>query len=92
MDPKNAANRYLRPVAKGLGITLGGWHDFRHTLSTQLLKRYPTKVVSELLGHSSVQTTLSVYQHVEMEDFRVPLNEMATELLCDVTKSRLAAA
>jgi len=92
VDPKNAANRHLRPAANGLGIKLGGWHDFRHTLSTQMLKRYPTKVVSELLGHSSVQTTLSVYQHVETEDFRAPLNEMTTELLCDVTKLKLAAA
>jgi integrase len=71
---------------------MGGWHDFRHTLSTQLLKRYPTKVVSELLGHSSVQTTLAVYQHVETEDFRAPLNEMAIELLSDVIKSGLAPA
>jgi integrase len=92
VDPKNVANRYLRPAAKELGIQLGGWHDFRHTLSTQMLKRYPTKVVPELLGHSSVQTTLSVYQHVETEDFRVPLDEMTTELLCDVTKLRFAAA
>jgi integrase len=92
VDPKNAANRYLRPVAKKLGIALGGWHDFRHTLSNQLLKHYPTKVVSELFGHSSVKTTLSVYQHVEAEDFGAPLNEMATELLCDVIKLRLAAA
>jgi hypothetical protein len=29
VDPKNAANRYLRPVVKELGIKLGGWHDFR---------------------------------------------------------------
>jgi len=41
--------------------------------------------VSELLGHSSVQTTLSVYQHVETNQFRAPLNEIATELLPDVT-------
>jgi len=73
-------------VAKELGLALGGWHDFRHTLSTQLLRHYPTKVVSELLGHSSVQTTLSVYQHVETDQFRAPLNEIATELLPDVTK------
>jgi integrase len=58
----------------------------------QLLKRYPVKVVSELLGHSNVPTTLSVYQHVETEDFRAPLNEMATELLSDVTKPSLTAA
>jgi len=86
VDPKNAANRYLRPVAKELGLALGGWHDFRHTLSTQPLRRYPTNVVSELLGHSNVQTTLSIYQHVETDQFRAPLNEIATELLPDVTK------
>jgi len=49
-------------------------------------------VVSELLGHSSVQTTLSVNQDVETEDFRAPMNEMTTESLCDVTKLKLAAA
>lgn len=80
INPKNAAQRYIRPVTRELGIPLGGWHDFRHTLSTRLLKRYPTKVVSKLLGHSNVQTTLETYQHVEAEDFRAPLNEMANEL------------
>jgi hypothetical protein len=34
-----------------------------------------------------VHTTLRVYQHVETEDFRAPLNELADELLRDVTKS-----
>jgi integrase len=92
VDPKNAANRYVRPAAKELGISLGGWHDFRHTLSTQLLKRYPTKVVSELLGHSDVRTTLAIYQHVETENFRAPMNEMTNELLPDVTKSGSKAA
>jgi integrase len=92
VDPKNAANRHLRPAAKALGINLGGWHDFRHTLSTQMLKRYPTKVVSQLLGHSDVRTTLAIYQHVGTEDLRAPLNEMATELLPDVTKRQSVAA
>ena len=45
---------------------------------------------SEILGHSDVHTTLRVYQHVETEDFRAPLNELADELLRDVTKSSLA--
>ena len=92
VDPKNAAHRYLRPAAKALGIRLGGWHDFRHTLSTHLLKRYPTKVVSDLLGHSDVRTTLAIYQHVETEDFREPLNRMADELLPSVIKRPSGAA
>jgi integrase len=27
---------YVRPAAEQLGIRLGGWHDFRHTLSTTM--------------------------------------------------------
>ena len=48
-----------------------------------------TKVISEMVGHSDVHTTLPVYQHIETEDFRAPLNELAGELLRDVTKSSL---
>jgi integrase len=86
INPKNAAHRYIRPLVRELGIEIGGWHDFRHTLSTRLLKDYPTKVVSELLGHSDVGTTLKTYHHVHTEDFRAPLNEVATELLASVSK------
>ena len=59
-------------------------------LATRSLKKWPTKVISEMVGHSNVHTTLSVYQHIETEDFRAPLNELADELLRDVTKSPLA--
>jgi len=45
---------------------------FRHTLATRTLNRQPTKIVSEILGHSAVRTTLRTYQHIETEDFRVP--------------------
>jgi hypothetical protein len=38
-------------------------------------------MVSELLGHSDVKTTLGTYAQVEAEDFREPLNERATQLL-----------
>jgi integrase len=87
VNPGNMLKRNIRPVLKELGIKIGGWHDFRHTLATRSLKRWPTKVISEILGHSNVITTLKTYQHVETEDFRAPLNEFASELLCDVTKS-----
>lgn len=88
VDPKNIAHRYLRPVTHELGIPLGGWHDFRHTLSTRLLReKHPAKLVAELLGHSDVRTTLAVYHHVATEELRAPLDEIAGQLLCDVTKS-----
>ena len=90
LNPGNVLKRYVRPVVQGLGVKIGGWHDFRHTLATRSLKKWPTKVVSEILWHSDVHTTPSVYQHVETEDFRAPLNELADELLRDVTKSSAA--
>lgn len=44
------------------GISL---YTFRHTFATMLLEeRENPKIVSELMGHSKVLTTLSIYSHV----------------------------
>ena len=41
------------------------FHDLRHTCATLLLaERVNPKVVSEMLGHSSVAITLDIYAHV----------------------------
>jgi integrase len=46
----------------GHGINL---YTFRHTFATMLLEeRENPKIVSELMGHSKVLTTLSIYSHV----------------------------
>jgi integrase len=47
------------------GVPQVRFHDLRHTAATLLLSRgvHP-KVVSELLGHSTVAITLDVYSHV----------------------------
>jgi integrase len=86
INPGNALKRYIRPVTKALGIPLGGWHDFRHTLTTGLLRSgVSPKVVSDILGHSDVEITLNVYDHPETENFRKPLAAVAEQLLRDVT-------
>lgn len=72
VNPGNALKRYIRPAVRSRGINIGGWHDFRDTLATRSLKKWPVKVVSEMLGHADVHTTLSVYQHVRSEDLRAP--------------------
>ena len=84
INQKNALRRYVHPACAELGFRIGGWHDFRHTLTTWALKKHPTKVVSEMLGHASVKTTLDIYSHVLQEDFAEPLAEMAGKLLPDV--------
>jgi site-specific recombinase XerD len=46
-------------------------HWFRHSFATRLLRAgTPVEVVSNLLGHASVTTTLDVYGHLSVEDAR----------------------
>jgi integrase len=41
------------------------FHDLRHTCATLLLtKGVHPKIVSEMLGHSSVSITLDIYSHL----------------------------
>ena len=61
----NVLNQNFHPLLKRAGLPRIRFHDLRHTAATLLLLRgvHP-KVVSELLGHSSVSLTLDVYSHV----------------------------
>lgn len=50
---------------KEAGLPIIRFHDLRHTAATLLLARgVNPKVVSEMLGHSSVAITLTLYGHV----------------------------
>jgi integrase len=49
------------------GTGLGHWHphELRHSAASLLLAEgVPIKVVSEILGHSSITITADVYSHV----------------------------
>jgi integrase len=47
------------------GLTDTRLHDLRHTCATlPLTKGVHLKIVSEMLGHSSVSITLDIYSHV----------------------------
>jgi integrase len=92
VNPGNALKRYAHPAAKKLGIRIGGWHDFRHTVTTTMRRNgvHP-KVISGILGHSGVTLAMNTYDHLEVGDFRQPLEHVAGELLRNVTKSAPAA-
>ena len=64
LKPATVSRRFDRLVAKAdvPKITL---HGTRHTWATlALLEGIPSKVVAEVLGHSSTRVTEDVYQHV----------------------------
>ena len=49
-------------------------HWCRHTYATRLLRDgTPVEVVSTLLGHSSITTTVDTYGHLTVEDARAAL-------------------
>jgi integrase len=56
--------RFL-PILRQAGLPRIRFHDLRHTAATLLLLQgINPKIVSELLGHSSVAITLDLYSHV----------------------------
>src|SRR5262245_1667300 len=65
VEAGNLLRRSFWPQLDKAGLPHIRFHDLRHTAATLLLQRgvHP-KVVSELLGHSSIGLTLDIYSHV----------------------------
>jgi len=66
INPSNLRNRSFARLLKRAGLPPDTrFHDLRHTCATLLLSRNVNpKIVSEMLGHSSIAITLDTYSHV----------------------------
>ncbi len=65
LHPSNVERRHFFPALKRAGLRRVRFHDLRHTAATlRLAAGQHPKLVSELLGHASIATTLSLYSHV----------------------------
>ena len=66
INPSNLRNRSFARLLKRAGLPPNTrFHDLRHTCATLLLSRnVNSKIVSEMLGHSSIAITLDTYSHV----------------------------
>ncbi|HEX9069293.1 MAG TPA: site-specific integrase [Ktedonobacterales bacterium] len=65
INGKNLLRAQFRPHLVKAGLPLIRFHDLRHTAATLLLGRgVNPKVVSEMLGHSTIAITLDIYSHV----------------------------
>jgi integrase len=65
INPSNLRNRSFKLLLRRARLRPIRFHDLRHTCATLLLsKDVNPKVVSEMLGHSSVSLTLDIYSHL----------------------------
>ncbi|GAE36498.1 site-specific integrase [Halalkalibacter akibai] len=64
IDPPTLSRRF-KEQAKVIGLPVIRFHDLRHTHATLLIEQnVNVKIISERLGHSSIQMTLDRYSHV----------------------------
>lgn len=71
-------------ICKAAGVPQIRFHDLRHTAATMLLKAgvHP-KIVSDILGHSSITITLDLYSHTD-----VSMQRAATDILGDIAERK----
>lgn len=64
VDVRNVNRRFDKFVGRS-GVSKIRFHDMRHTHATLMLKMgVPVKVVSERLGHGTIELTLNTYTHL----------------------------
>ena len=65
LDGTHVLRHCFRPLLKEAKLPALRFHDLRHTAATLLLGQgvHP-KIVSEMLGHSTINITLDLYSHV----------------------------
>lgn len=80
---KPLSNRDFQRIVKELSISSIDRsitpHVLRHTFATRLLKHTNLRVIQELLGHSSIQTT-QIYTHVNTEDSRLAIDSLRNHI------------
>jgi integrase len=65
VNPTNLRRRSFAPLLEKAKLPTIRFHDLRHTCATLLLSsNVNPKIVSEMLGHSSIAITLDTYSHV----------------------------
>ena len=77
LDPSNVDRHNFAPIVKRAGVPLIRFHDLRHSAATNLLAAaVPVEVVSRMLGHSDIATTLRFYRHVRRDELHAAAEVM----------------
>ncbi|WP_081639795.1 tyrosine-type recombinase/integrase [Actinomadura flavalba] len=80
MEPDNLRRSWSRiPQAAGLGSLR--LHDMRHTCVLLLLDLgVPPHVVREIVGHSDIDVTMTIYAHAALDEKKAALRKLGDAL------------
>jgi integrase len=80
MEPDNL-RRSWGVIRKAAGLGEMRLHDLRHTCVTLLLNLgVPPQVVRDIVGHSDIDVTMTIYAHVSLDDKRSALSKLGDTL------------
>lgn len=80
VEPDNL-RRSWHPLRKAIGQPDLRFHDLRHTCVTLLLELgAPPHVVREIVGHSDIQVTMTIYAHASLDEKRRALSALDERL------------
>lgn len=76
VEPRVMQDRFKKYL-KSININDAGFHCLRHTFATRSIEvGFDIKTLSEILGHSSVKTTMDRYVHTSSENKRANMNKL----------------
>jgi integrase len=80
MEPDNL-RRSWGDIRERAGLGAMRFHDLRHTCVTLLLDLgAPPHVVREIVGHSAIEVTMTIYAHVSLDEKRKALGKLGEAL------------
>lgn len=76
MEPDNLRRSWSQ-IRRTAGLGTMRFHDLRHTCVTLLLDLgAPPHVVREVVGHSDIEVTMTIYAHVSLDEKRKALGKL----------------
>jgi integrase len=80
MEPDNL-RRSWDPIRQAAALGPVRFHDLRHTCVTLLLDLgVPPHIVRDIVGHSDIEVTMTIYAHVSLDEKRKALRKLGEAL------------
>jgi integrase len=80
IEPDNISRSWYE-VRKVLGEPAPRFHDMRHTcVSLLLADGAPPHVVQQIVGHSAIDVTMTIYAHTSLDEKRAALDRLGQRL------------